>query len=179
MFVLACFTVNESSSLTSGSRFYVWAIIADSISLRDEISWSLRSQVSSWWWPHWAWKTSSFGLLKANNMQWSATIEPWHACTYNTHKTNYTRQLTRPHAMLICFHGPGCHVINIHEKSSHCETLKSNWKKKKQIFHQYLRSKRKLQENFLSNKKFSQAQIEAYLSRKRVFSFTRVHELIR
>ena len=47
MFVLACFTVNESSSLTSGSRFYVWVIIADSISLRDEISWSLRSQVSS------------------------------------------------------------------------------------------------------------------------------------
>ena len=47
MFVLACFTENESSSLTSGSRFYVWAIIADSISLRDEISWSLRSQVSS------------------------------------------------------------------------------------------------------------------------------------
>ena len=47
MFVLACFTENESSSLTLGNRFYVWAIIADSISLRDEISWSLRSQVSS------------------------------------------------------------------------------------------------------------------------------------
>ena len=42
MFVLACFTVNESSSLTSGSRLYVWAIIADSISLKDDISWSLR-----------------------------------------------------------------------------------------------------------------------------------------
>ena len=38
MFGITCFTVNESSSLTSGSRFYVWAIIADSISLRDEIS---------------------------------------------------------------------------------------------------------------------------------------------
>ena len=134
MFVLACFTENESSSLTLGNRFYVWAIIADSISLRDEISWSLRSQVSSWWWPHWAWKASSIGLLKANNMQWSATIEPWHACTYNTHKTNYTRQLTRPHAMLICFDGPGCHVINIHEKSSHCETLKSNRKKRNKFF---------------------------------------------
>ena len=62
--------------------------------------------------------------------------------------------------MLIRFDGPGCHVINIHEKSSHCETLKSNRKKKKQIFQQYLRSKRKLQINFLSDKKFSQAQIE-------------------
>ena len=81
--------------------------------------------------------------------------------------------------MLIRFDGPGCRVINIHEKSSHCETLKSNGKKKKQIFQQYLRSKRKLQDNFLSNKKFNQAQIEACLSHKRVFSYTRVHELIR
>ena len=36
--------------------------------------------------------------------------------------------------MLICFDGPGCHVINIHEKSSHCETLKSNRKKINKFF---------------------------------------------
>ena len=38
MFVLACFTFNEISSSTSGGRLSVWAIIADSISLRVDIS---------------------------------------------------------------------------------------------------------------------------------------------
>ena len=55
----------------------------------------------------------------------------WHTRVPITHKTNYTRLSARPHAMHIRFDEPGCYVIYIHKKSSHCETLKSNRMKKK------------------------------------------------
>ena len=188
MFALACFTVNKSSSLTSGSRLSAWAINSDSISLRVDISWSQRSQEPLWWWLQWAWKAGSFGSLSANILQWSATEELWHTCTYNTHKINYAT--VGPTTILILFHEWESNIIYVHEKSKHCETVRRSRLKKKQrkstpvifaILASICHLKRNYTTTFYRDKNFSiamEAQILACLSRERVFLFTYIHELM-
>ena len=54
-----------------------------SISFRVDANVAQRSHTSLWSWSHVAWNGGSFGSLKANDLQWSATVELWETWTCN------------------------------------------------------------------------------------------------
>ena len=73
--VFVFLTRKTSSSFVLDVMFWLCATKPSSISFKVDANVAQRSHTSLWSWSHVAWNEGSFASLKANDLQWSATVE--------------------------------------------------------------------------------------------------------